>query len=176
MSCAVKNYKNAKIFRPEGIHFHGYVPTFPKGQLLHLWKSALGLDENWQRSANKYVCSKHFKDNDYLIIDNRAVLKQNAVPFIILQLLSGLNIPSDGVVKICNTAEIFIKRMLLITDKPIAQQYYDKIDVPFPPFKDHFFATAIVEENHGYALIKAIRPEDGHLLGPKLVVSILVKF
>ncbi|KAJ8983309.1 hypothetical protein NQ317_010847, partial [Molorchus minor] len=28
---------------------------FPKGQLLHLWKSALGLDKNWQRSANKYV-------------------------------------------------------------------------------------------------------------------------
>ncbi|KAJ8983154.1 hypothetical protein NQ317_016253 [Molorchus minor] len=152
-----------KIFRPEGIHFH----RFPKGQLLHLWKSALGLDENWQRSANKYVCSKHFKDNDYLIIDNRAVLKTKR---------SGLNIPSDGVVKICNTAEIFIKRMLLITDKPIAQQYYDKIYVLFPSFKGHFFATAIVEENHGYALIKAIRPEDGHLLGPKLVVSILVKF
>ncbi|KAJ8983605.1 hypothetical protein NQ317_004243 [Molorchus minor] len=130
MSCAVKNYKNAKIFRPEGIHFH----RFPKGQLLHLWKSALGLDENWQRSANKYVC--------------------------------GLNIPSDGVVKIYNTAEIFIKRMLLITDKrmpsentfilAIAQQYYDKIDLLFPSFKDHIFATAIVEENHGYALIKAI--------------------
>ncbi|KAJ8958569.1 hypothetical protein NQ317_005289 [Molorchus minor] len=45
MSCAVKNCKNTKRFRPEGIHFH----RFPKGQLLHLWKSALGLDENWQR-------------------------------------------------------------------------------------------------------------------------------
>ncbi|KAJ8971850.1 hypothetical protein NQ317_005839 [Molorchus minor] len=94
MSCAVKNCKNTKRFRPEGIHFHRYL------------------------------------------------------------LYGGLNIPSDGVVKICNTAEIFIKRMLLITNKP--QQYYDKIDVLFPSFKDHFFATAIVEENHGYALIKAI--------------------
>ncbi|KAL1488808.1 hypothetical protein ABEB36_014604 [Hypothenemus hampei] len=76
MSCSVKDCKSAKKFNEKGVRFH----RFPQGDLLAHWKTTLNLDKNWTRTAQKFVCSKHFKVEDYLVIGKTTRLRPNAVP------------------------------------------------------------------------------------------------
>ncbi|KAL1493948.1 hypothetical protein ABEB36_009627 [Hypothenemus hampei] len=76
MSCSVKDCKSAKKFNEKGVRFH----RFPPGDLLAHWKTTLNLDKNWTRTAQKFVCSKHFKVEDYLVIGKTTRLRPNAVP------------------------------------------------------------------------------------------------
>ena len=53
---------------------------FPKGEKLTEWLEILGIGDDWQWSQNKFVCSKYFKESDFIKLGHKVFLKAEAVP------------------------------------------------------------------------------------------------
>lgn len=86
-------------------------------------------------------------------------------------ILGGLHVPSLGVIKICESAEISIRKILYSTGNKlpkdanfanifvsaVSQKFYSDIYKLFPNLKDHFLLDySPVDHNHGFQLIKNI--------------------
>ncbi|XP_031352330.1 uncharacterized protein LOC116177483 [Photinus pyralis] len=76
MSCIVRNCKNKKRFRPEGISFH----WLPQDGMLDVWLDALNVPRPFTWTRNKFVCSTHFKEGDKIKSGCKTILRRDAVP------------------------------------------------------------------------------------------------
>ncbi|KAK9732183.1 hypothetical protein QE152_g12995 [Popillia japonica] len=143
MACAVNGCKNLKRFKPKGVTFY----RFPTGSLLNEWLRVLDKEE-YRYARSLYSSSSYNK----------------------LLLLGGLLIPSEAVVKICQVAETYIRKVMALTGNRIpsednlfpsltiiiSQKFYATSDQLFPTLVDHCLSFPSNEEKHTFILIKQI--------------------